>query len=293
MIAAYAAVARAKFLALPVSLVAVGAAAGAYEGAFDGLRTALALVGLVAAHVAVNVLNELSDYRTGIDLATRRTPFSGGSGTLPAGELSPLRARWLATVALSLAAAIGLWFLSRIGWPLVPFLILGTLSVLGYTDLLARGYLGEIFAGLGLGALPVAATALVQDGRLGPAAIAASVPAFFMTLNLLFLNEFPDEEADRQGGRHSLLLLLGRSRSAKLYVLFALAAPLSILAGVLLGALPAVCLAACLPTLLLAPVFRWALAAAAEPVTIPALGSNVIWNLATNVLLAVTLAIAA
>ena len=32
-------------------------------------------------------------------------------------------------------------------------------------------------------------------------ALAAGVPAFLMTFNLLFLNEFPDEEADRAGGR--------------------------------------------------------------------------------------------
>jgi hypothetical protein len=38
---------------------------------------------------------------------------------------------------------------------------------------------------------------------------------------------------------------------------------------------------------------RWALSDPARPVPIPALGANVIWNLATNSVLAISLAIAA
>ena len=84
----YAGVARAPFLLLPPTLVAAGAAASAWDGAFSWSRTLLALVGLIALHMAVNILNEWSDMRTGIDLETERTPFSGGSGTLPAGGMS-------------------------------------------------------------------------------------------------------------------------------------------------------------------------------------------------------------
>src|SRR5512142_2258220 len=81
-------VARAPFLLLSVTLVACGAAAGMYGGAFSWPHTVLALVGLVCLHASVNALNEASDMRTGIDLHTVRTPFSGGSGTLPAGRLT-------------------------------------------------------------------------------------------------------------------------------------------------------------------------------------------------------------
>ena len=57
----YASVARAPFLLLPPTLVAAGAAASAWEGAFSWARTALALVGLVALHMAVNILNLVPD----------------------------------------------------------------------------------------------------------------------------------------------------------------------------------------------------------------------------------------
>lgn len=45
---------------------------------------ALALLGALSAYISVNVFNEYIDFKTGLDLVTRRTPFSGGSGTLPA-----------------------------------------------------------------------------------------------------------------------------------------------------------------------------------------------------------------
>ena len=43
----------------------------------------LILIGALAAHVSVNALNEYFDFRSGLDLKTTRTPFSGGSGALP------------------------------------------------------------------------------------------------------------------------------------------------------------------------------------------------------------------
>lgn len=286
---AFAGVARAPFLLLPPTLVASGAAAAAHDGSFHLARTLLALLGLVAAHVAVNSLNEASDFRRGIDLRTRRTPFSGGSGTLPSGLLSARAAAVFGLSAAGIALAAGVYFIAVLGWPMVPFVAAGLVFVLGYTDLLARIGVGEVAAGLGLGALPVLGTALVQGGRIGPAAIAASIPAFFMTFNLLLLNEFPDEEADRAGGRRHLVILLGRRGAALVYALAALATPLSIAAAVLAGALPWPCLAAAIPSVFAARAIAWALRSPEAPVPLPAMGGNVAWNLATNSVLALAL----
>jgi 1,4-dihydroxy-2-naphthoate octaprenyltransferase len=285
-IGALAGVARAPFLLLPVTLVAVGAAAAACEGGVSWPRTAVALVGLLGLHVAVNALNEVSDFRTGIDLETRRTPFSGGSGTLPAGMLSPAAARSLAVAGALIGLGAGIWFLFLIGVRLLPIVLLGAVATLAYTEFLARHYVGELFAGLGLGALPVVGTALVQTGVLGSVAVTASVPAFLMTFNLLLLNEFPDEAADRAGGRRNLVLLLGRRGSARLYAACAVAVPLIIVTAVLAGTFPVVTLVALVPSALLGTPLRWAHGRAGDEVAVPALGANVAWILLTNALLA-------
>ena len=283
-------VARAKFLLLPVTLVAVGATASTRDGAFDPVATVAALLGLVALHAAVNAFNEYSDFRRGIDLETHRTPFSGGSGTLPGG--APARIALGVGIGGSVFGTIvGVYFLYSVGSQLLPVYILGALCVLGYTDFLARIYLGEIFAGLGLGTLPVLGAAMVQGGGLGPTALAASIPPFFMTFNLLLLNEFPDEEADRRGGRRNLLILFGRRKAARIYVLAGWLTKISLLVPVLTGTFHPVCLLALVPSVALIPPTRWALARPEDPVPVSALGANVTWNLATNTVLALCLAL--
>ena len=238
-------------------------------------------------------MNEASDMQTGIDLQTERTPFSGGSGTLPAGELSVRTAYVWAFAMVALAVAVGVYFLIEIGTDLLPILAVGLVAIVAYTHLLARLGFGEVLAGLGLGALPVLGTALVQAGTLGSAAVAVSIPAFLMTFNLLLLNEFPDEAADRKGGRRNLVLLLGRRNAARLWAVAVLLVPGTIVAAVLESWLPPLTLVACAATLLTVPGLRWALRRPDARVPIPALGGNVAWNLATNALLAATLAIAA
>lgn len=285
----YAKIARAPFLTLPVTLVLCGAGAAAVEGTVRWDRSLLALLGLMAAHMAVNALNEWSDMRRGIDLNTVRTPFSGGSGTLPSGAAPLGAALGLGVAGGVLALLVGLWFLWVVGWGFLPFLVVGAFFITGYTDALARVGIGEVAAGMGLGGLAVSGTAFVQDGTLGAVAVAASVPAFLMTFNLLLLNEFPDEAADRAGGRKNLVLMLGRPRAARVYALAGLLVPAWIVVAVVLRILPPWALLGTLPSLLLAPPIRWAFTRPEEPVPLPALGANVNWNLGTNVLLGVGL----
>jgi len=290
---ALAGVARAPFLLLPVTLVAVGGGVSYLEGSFSWLRTALALVGLVALHMAVNIFNEWSDMRTGIDLATERTPFSGGSGTLPAGAMSPRSALIFGIVCAAIGLVVGLYFVKVVGSAMAPILVIGAVCVLAYTDLLTRIGIGEMAAGIGLGGGSVVGTALVNTGQISAGAVVAGIPATLMTFNLLLLNEFPDERADREGGRKNLVILFGRRSAAWIYAAAALATPLSVLAAVFTGALPTPCLAAMVPSLLLAKPLAWVFSDPAEPVPIPALGANVGWNLTTNSVLAISLVIAA
>jgi 1,4-dihydroxy-2-naphthoate octaprenyltransferase len=273
-------------------LVAAGAAAAAYDGTFSWVRTVVAFVGLLSLHVSANVFNEVSDMRTGVDTKTERTPFSGGSGTLPSGAMSPRTATAFAVATGLIGLAIGVWFYFLIGWPVLPFMVLGAIFVVGYTDVLTKVGIGEIAAGLGLGGLPVAGVALVQNGIIGPAAIAAAIPATFMTFNLLLLNEFPDEAADRVGGRRHLVIQLGRRRAAIVYSVAGLLTPTSIVLSVALGSLPISSLVAILPSLLLVKPLKWAFRSPNDAVPVSALGANVAWNHLTNLLLAAGLVLA-
>ncbi|MAK74397.1 MAG: prenyltransferase, partial [Pseudomonadales bacterium] len=73
---------RPPFLLLALVTVALAAALTPSALLLDS-DWLLVLLGALAAHGAVNVLNEYADFHSGLDLHTERTPFSGGSGYLP------------------------------------------------------------------------------------------------------------------------------------------------------------------------------------------------------------------
>ena len=125
----------------------------------------LTLVGALLAHISVNVLNDYFDYRSGIDLATKRTPFSGGSGILPAGLLTPQGALLLGLGSLVGVGAIGIYFTIDRGWEILPLGIVGMLVVYLYTTYITKSpLLCAIAPGLGFGPLMVVGTYFAQTG---------------------------------------------------------------------------------------------------------------------------------
>src|SRR3989304_8552460 len=97
---------RPQFLLLSVVLAFLGTSIAWYDGIFNLGYAILAFAGLLFAHISVNVLNDYFDYRSGIALETPRTPFSGGSGILPAALLTPRQVFWLGMGAFLLTIPI-------------------------------------------------------------------------------------------------------------------------------------------------------------------------------------------
>ena len=123
---------RVNFLVLAVLLVLIGVAT-AYmfpgRGAISVLSIVLLTIGMVSAHASVNLFNEYSDYKTGIDLETLKSPFSGGSGMLPMAKTKPKQVLNAATVTLIISAAIGIYFAVVAHWSILAIPINGIVSV--------------------------------------------------------------------------------------------------------------------------------------------------------------------
>jgi 1,4-dihydroxy-2-naphthoate octaprenyltransferase len=195
-------------------------------------------VGLLLIHVSVNTLNEYFDFKAGIDLRTVKTPFSGGSGVLPAGLLKPSSVLRLGIACFLLASLIGVYFVIVVGVMLLPVLVLGAFFTLLYSNLLVRVGLSEVSAGLGMGLLPVLGAYYVHAGFYGLNAFLAAVPSCLLVFNLLLLNEFPDVEADEAGGRRNLVMVLGWRGAAALYGVLTFSVYVFLAICVLQGLLP-------------------------------------------------------
>jgi len=231
---------RPQFLILTPMCVLVGVAAAAYKGfELNPLHVILTLLGAILAHISVNVLNDYFDYRSGIDLATKRTPFSGGSGILPAGLLKAQQVYLLGLASLIGVGAIGIYFTFEYGWAILPLGILGMVVIYLYTTHITKNpLLCAIAPGLGFGPLMVVGTYFAQTGEYSLTAGLASLVPGFLVSNLLLLNQFPDIEADKVAARRHIPIAYGRRFSARVYAVLMLATYVSLASAVGFGVLP-------------------------------------------------------
>ncbi len=133
-------------------------------------------------------------------------------------------------------------------------------------------------------------THFVLTGTYSWTAAAASLVPFFLVSDLLLLNQLPDLEADATVGRRHLMIVHGRRVGLTVYGVFLVATYVSIVAGWVVGVLPAWSLLALLTVIIAVSTYRGSVAHAGDiPALIPFLGRNVVLTLVTTVLLAVGL----
>jgi 1,4-dihydroxy-2-naphthoate octaprenyltransferase len=168
--------------------------------------------------------------------------------------------------------------------------IAGGLAALLYTSHLSRWGLGEITAGVCLGSLVVVGTYFTLAGAVTREVVLISVPPGILTALLLLLNEFPDVQADRLGGRRHLVILLGWRGAAIVYTLALALSYAVLISGAIRHWFPPTVMLACLTLPLSAKAAITALRYGDRlEKMVPALGANVAVVLGTDLLVAVGL----
>jgi 1,4-dihydroxy-2-naphthoate octaprenyltransferase len=229
---------RPQFLLLSVVLAFLGISIAWYDGYFHLGYALLTFLGLLLCHISVNVLNDYFDYESGIDLETKRTPFSGGSGILPTSRLKPRQVLWLGVGSLILAVPIGVYFVITRGWDLLPLLIVGALCAVLYTPLITKVGFPEWAPGAGMGTLPVLGAYFIQTTAYTLPAVIAAIPSGILVHNLLLLNEFPDVEADKIASRKTMPILIGKTKAWMVYSALTIIVYLWIIGWVAAGKMP-------------------------------------------------------
>lgn len=290
---------RAPFFTASIVPVSLGAALAHWEtGRFSGPLFVATLVGVILIHGGGNTANDYYDHLSGNDNANTRfiRPFTGGSRLIQQGLLAPVQVLILSLACFALGGSIGLWLAWRAGWPVA---VLGAAGIAGgfcYTapplKLGYRGW-GELVVGLVFGVLPVVGAYYVQTRTFSAGVVLASLPVALLVTAILFVNQFPDYEADRAVGKRNWVVRLGPSRARTFYASLMLLWPLTVAAGVLCHALPPLVLWALLglipSALALGIVWRHA----AEPARMAAAnGMTIALHLGVGLLMAIGVAVA-
>lgn len=248
-----------------VTSMAIGAGAAFDHPGFSWTWLLVLGLGMFCMEVAKNAWGDVFDYDSGTDLAVLpedRTNFSGGKRVL-VDKILTRRQTW--TIALGFALAglvLGVLMVfvrePAVFWPGLVGLLLGW-SYHGPPLQLAYRGLGELDVVLCYGPIIALSTYILMTGHFAAEVIWLSLPLGILTAAFLWVNEFPDYQADLGAGKNNLVAQLGKQRAAQLLpVIYLLAfalllalpslvgAPLSIYAGLL-----------AVPPALLACVWVW------------------------------------
>jgi 1,4-dihydroxy-2-naphthoate polyprenyltransferase len=205
-----------RFSILPGGILAysLGAAMGSYiTGAFNWSAAGWGLLATIIANLSAHYADEYAD--RDLDRLTRKRTFSGGSGVLPSGVLSPKTALLMGILS-ALAAMILAIYLGASG--ILPLVSAG-IVILGLTlgwfysmppVAFERWGAGELVNALIGGILMPLMGFTVQAGTISLIALAALLPVFLMVFASLLGIHWADRQADEASGKRSLVVKLGR-----------------------------------------------------------------------------------
>lgn len=257
----------ARFRVLPVMLVPVllgAAGAYAWTGQFHAGWFLLTLIGAGAAHLFSNMVNDLWDYRNGVDLAAKEaaaTVVSTNSGFLSGGVVSERVFSRLTWVLFYIALTCGVILSFHAGWWVFALAVTGGLLAYFYVaPPIKFGYRGKGYSELAIvlsfGVLPVMGTYYVQLGSFDGRALLLSLPIGLLTTLILFNHHFLHWEADRASGKRTLVVVWGERKALRFSKGLCGLAYAALIACVGAGALPWYALLAFVTLIPLVQVYR-------------------------------------
>lgn len=283
---------RLRFLLASVIAVSTGIGLAVWKNKQVDLPNAiLTFAGVICLHASIDLLNDYWDYKRGIDTVTRRTKFSGGTGVLPENLLKPHNVYSAGLILLILGTLIGMYFVVIRGITIALLLGFAVLAVYFYSTSIVNLGLGEAFVAI-KGTLIVVGSYYVQTSSIGAGVVYVGIIVGLLSASVLFVNSFPDYQADRSRGRRTLVILLGRQRAVKIFPWIILCTYALIISGIILGYLKIYSIASLLSVpFALSAIKRIRKSYEDVDKLVPVMGATVAYSRVTGVILAVSLLI--
>jgi len=235
-------VVRIKFLLASIISVCLGLAINGWQNKTIDIGFAiLTFVGVAALHASVDLLNDYWDYKRQIDTDTKRTKFSGGTGVLPEGLLKPNHVYKAGIVMLIIGSAVGAFFIIERGITIAIILGFAIVSIYFYSTRIVDSGLGEVFVAI-KGSMIVLGTYFVQSSHITLEPILTGIVSGVLSSTVLFVNSFPDFDADKKHGRKTLVILLGKEKAVRAVWVFPVTIYGIIITSVALGIFPIISL---------------------------------------------------
>ncbi len=213
------------WIASTIPMAVGGAVAYAQLGSFSWAWFLIGAAAIYLLEIGKNAVNEYVDYLSGVDRfvsADKRTPFSGGKKTIIDGKLSLKENLIIGIITIGLGSLLGFYVVLVRDFNVLWFGLAGVFFALFYSlppfKFAYRG-VGEFVVGFTFGPLITTGTYLVQTHTISLVAVLASIPLGFIIANVLWINQYPDYEADLKGGKMNGVVRLGKEKAVNVYAL--------------------------------------------------------------------------
>jgi len=211
---------RAPFLTGSIAPVIIGTCLAISEGKFSLIPFLVTIIGVSGLHLGANLLNDFYDARGSDPLNIRLTPFSGGSRVIQEKQLNPTNIMTLSVVFFILALGAAIWLVYEGKYLIIPLGLLGLLAGWSYSapplQLMSKGW-GELAIFFAFGPLVTLGSYYVMTDAFTLTAFMIGFPQGFLITAVIWINQFPDYEADRAAGKKNLVVKLGPGLSRYLY----------------------------------------------------------------------------
>ncbi len=207
--------ARPRTLGAAVSPVLVGTAVASRYGDVIWWRAGFCLLLAIALQVGVNYANDYSDGVRGIDTQRRGPVRLTASGLAP-----PQRVKRAAMLSFALGGLLGIGLAIAVDWRLV---IVGAVSILaaalysGGPKPYASSGLGEVMVLVFFGFVATCGSTYAHLERVPWLAVGAAVPVGLLACAILLVNNLRDVDSDRDVGKRTLAVRVGKARTRSLY----------------------------------------------------------------------------
>lgn len=210
---------RIKFLLASVIAVTNGIAISYWKtGYIDFGYALLTYFGILCLHISVDLLNDYSDFKRGIDTNTKRTKYSGGTGVIPENLIDSRLIYCAGIIFLIMGGLTGFYFVTTKGIIILILLTFAIISIYFYSTNIVNAGLGELFVAI-KGCMIVLGSYYIQSDTIELTSVYVGVIIGLLSALVLLVTSFPDYEADKKSGRRTLIIVIGKENSVKLFIM--------------------------------------------------------------------------
>ncbi|WP_337866004.1 1,4-dihydroxy-2-naphthoate polyprenyltransferase [Ignavibacterium sp.] len=213
--------ARPKTLPAALVPVMVGSSLAYHQGKFYPLYSLIALICSLLIQIGTNFTNDLYDHLKGADTAKRKGPLR----VLSAGLISVNEMKKAIAFVFGLTFLLGLYLVYVTDLNIFLIGVFSIIAGLAYTAgpfPLAYHGLGDLFVFLFFGIIGTMGTFYLHHQEFSILSFLVSLPVGALITNILIVNNYRDFEEDKQAGKNTLAVILGRKFSRYEYIFFLL-----------------------------------------------------------------------